>query len=238
MILGSVRKRLTRNDAALALQLLVRLAPGERTRLEDEVRDRGIDALLDDPRLPDALVAQETGVHASLPLLVYVFVRRALRESSEDDRTMTDFVASVVLHFGLRDRAWRIREHDDTRYDTLASLAADAECGDPTRAFLVRAHMGHFALWFAGLFPDRIEHLHHRRGGPGLDYFDEMGRRGYAMAANHRLASEHGVTGVFEQASERFPRWRVALNRLSDRVFFPRWHSADKLIRQVRDAAH
>lgn len=234
MIPGTIRSRLTRSDAQLALQLLVRLAPSEQLVLESALRDRGIDALLDDPRLPEAILSQDTGAHASLPLVVYVLVRRALAGARAEDRVATDFVAGIVLHFGLRDRAHRIREHDDVTYHTLAALAADAECGDPTRAFLVRAHMGHYALWMAGMFPDRIEAQRHRRGGPGLEYFDEMGRRGYEMAAHHRLAAEHGLEKLYEHAAESFPRWRVALNDLSDAVLFPRFHSPDKLIRQVR----
>lgn len=233
MLPGSIRQRLTRNDAELALQLLVRLDPGGEPQLRAAVREQGIDILLDDPRLPEALRTQETGALASLPLLVYVLVRRAMREVREDDRTSTDFVSSIVLHFGLGDRARRIREHDDVTYDTLGDLAVDAECGDPTRAFLARAHMGHYALWLAGLFPDRIEAQRHRRGGPGLDYFDDMGRRGYEMAAHHRLAHAHGVEQLFEHAAEHFPRWRLALNHMSDRVLFPNFHSADKLLRQV-----
>jgi hypothetical protein len=233
MILGTIRQHLTRNDAQLALYLLVQGAPSEQEVLESALREQGIDALLDDPRLADALLARPAGARSTLPLLVYVLVRRALRESNEHDRSLADFVSSIVLHFGQRDRANRIREHDDVHYDTLAGLAADAECGDPTRAFLVRAQLGHYALWLAGLFPDRIEAQHHRRGGPDLEYFDEMGRRGYLMAAQHRLAAQHGVERLFETAAERFPRLRVALNRLSDRVLFPHYHSADKLLRQV-----
>lgn len=234
MIPGTIRSRLTRNDAQLALQLLARQAPSETPALEAELREHGIDALLDDPRLADALLEQPTGAHASLPLLVYVLVRRALRDVHDDDRVVADFVAGIVLHFGLRDRAQRVREHDDVSYTTLAALAADAECGDPLRAFLVRAHMGHYALWLAGLFPDRIEALRHRRGGPGLEYYDEMGRRGYELAAHHRLAHEHGLDTLYEHAAEAFPQWRLALNRLSDGVLFRHFHSADKLIRQVR----
>lgn len=233
MLLGSIRHRLTRNDAELALQLLVRLDPSGEPHLRAALRDHGIDALVDDPRLPEALRTQETGVLASLPLMIYVLVRRALREVREDDRVDTDFVSSIVLHFGLRDRARRIREHDDVTYDTLAQLAMDAECGDPTRAFLVRAHMGHYALWLSGLFPDRIEALRHRRGGPGIGYYEEMGRRGYELAAQHRLAREHGVERLFAHAAEHFPQWRQALNRMSDHVLFPDHHTPDKLLRQV-----
>ena len=42
----------------------------------------------------------------------------------------------------------------------------------------MRAHLGNYALWLSGLFPDYIEARHWRRGAPDLDYYEEMGRRG------------------------------------------------------------
>lgn len=237
MILANVRNCLTRGDAQLAMRLIARGSSDDLDALEATLREEGIDAILDDPRLRDALLEQAQAAHASFSLFTYVVVRHALREVGETDRAMADFVASVLLQFGVRDRARRIREHDDQVYDTLASLLADAECSDPTRAFLVRAHLGHYALWLAGVFPDYIEARHHRRGGPDLDYYDEMGRRGYQLAAAHRLAAQHGVQPLFESAAERFGRLRFALNRVSDGILFARHHSASKLMRQVRDEA-
>lgn len=237
MLLGTIRQHLTRNDAQLALHLLARRDPAEREALEAALRDQGIDGLLDHPALGEAIRSQDEGCFASMPLFTYVMVRAALRETDEHDRSIAEFVASIILHFAERDRAHRIRPHDDVVYNTLADLAADAECGDPTRAFLARAQMGHLALWLAGLFPDHILVRHHRRGGPDLDYYDEMGQRGYLMASQHRLAAQHGVQGILGSVSERFPRLRFALNRVSDRIFFPGYHSADKLLRQVRDEA-
>ncbi len=237
MILANVRPCLTRSDAQLAMRLIARGSSGELDTLEQRLREGGVDAILDDPRLRDALLEQSQAAHVSPCLFTYVVVRHALREVGEGDRVMADFVSSVLLHFGQRDWAQRIREYDDQIYDTLAALLADADCTDPTRAFLARAHLGNYALWLAGIFPDFIESRQHRRGGPGLDYYDDMGRRGYQLAASHRLASEHGVQPLFTCAAERFGRLRVALNRVSDSIFFPRHHSASKLMRQVRDEA-
>jgi hypothetical protein len=236
MLLGSARQRLTRDDA----QLVVRMLESEGAHqpdLESSLADQGLDALLDDPRLPSALLRQTRGARASLPLFTYVLVRRTLLDVQESERPIADYVASILLHFGLQGRAYRIREHDDVTYDSLVALAADAECSDPSRAFLVRAHMGSFALWLAGVFPDFIVARHHRRGGPDLGYFDEMGRRGYLMAAQHRFAEQHGVAELFVMLSERFPKLRFALNRISDQMFFRDRSSADKLLRQVQDEA-
>lgn len=234
MFPGTIRQRLTRNDAQLVLHLLARREPLAREALEGALREEGIDALLDHPALADAIRTQEEGFFVSLPLFTYVLVRNALRDAEETDRSIADFVSSIVLYFAEHGRAHRIREHDDVVYNTLADLAADVDSSDPLRAFLARAQMGHLALWLAGLFPDWIEERHHRRGGPDLDYYDEMGQRGYLMAAQHRLAAQHGVQDLLGSVSARFPRLRIALNRVSDRVFFPNYNSADKLMRQVR----
>lgn len=235
MLLGAVRPGLTRNDAQLVIRLLAREGRGDESQLEERLANDGLDALLDDPFLAAALLRQDQAAFASLPLFLYVLVRRALIEDRETDRSVADFVASILLHFGMQRRALRIREHDEVEYDSLASLAMDAESGDPYRAFLARAHMGNLSLWLAGIFPDHIT-ARYRRGGPDLGYYEEMGRRGYLMAAQHRLAAQYGAAALLETVAERFPRLRSSLNRLSDNVVFRDRHSVDRLLRQVWDA--
>ncbi|MEX2180899.1 MAG: hypothetical protein WD771_02575 [Gemmatimonadaceae bacterium] len=237
MILADVRSRLSREDVALVLSLIGQSGGDARSRAEHALEAEGLDAVLDDPALLPALVETPRGGHATLPLFAYVLVRHALLQIGERDRVLADYAAAVVLHFGLRDRAQRVAGQDDETYDTLAGLLADADGRDPRRAFLVRAHLGNYALWMSGMFPDRIAFRQTRRGGPALDYFEEMGSRGFRMAAEHRLASEYGVAMLFGLAAERFPLLRVALNRISDALLFPRQHSPERLMRQVRDDA-
>ncbi len=233
MILANVRQTLTRDDAQLALRLVSRGSDRELAELEDLLRRQGLDALLDDPRLPQALMESRQASHASFPLFAYVVVRHALRQVQEHDRGISDYVASILVHFAMRDNAHRISGADDEVYDTMAALLADVDHGDTTRRFLVRAHLGNYALWLGGLFPDHVEERRSRRGGPDLEYYDEMGQRGFALAAQHRLAKEYGMEALFEATAERFPRIRAALNQVSDRFLFPGRHSANRLLRQV-----
>jgi hypothetical protein len=235
MITANVRHRLTRHDAQLALTLIARGSGRTRDDAEAALRDAGIDALLDDPRLLAGLVRTPAGAAASWPLFCYVVVRHALRAHGTDDRTLADYVAAVLEAFALRDRAHRIAPHDDERYDTLADLVRDAEAGDPRRAYLVRVHLGNYALWLAGCFPDRIAAQRQRRGGPDLDYYDALGARGYSLAAEHRLAHEQGLSPLFAEAARRYVALRIALNAVSDTLFFPHRHTPDRLLRQVRD---
>lgn len=235
MILANTRQRLTRNDAQLAMRILASGSSVELTQLESRLADDGIDAVLDDPRLPSALMRSGAGAHASLPLFTYVMVRHALRRLGEGDRGLADYVASIVVHFAARDHAHRIGESDDQIYAALVDLYQDVNDPDARRSFLVRTHLGNYALWLSGIFPDHVEQRKWNRGGPDLDYFEEMGRRGFQLAAEHRLAEEHGLSGLYSAAADRFGLLRLALNSLSDWLFFPNVHTPERLMRQVSD---
>jgi len=238
MIRADVRGLLGRDDAQLALRLIARGSHAEYEQLEGRLREQGIDTLLDDPRLLAALVKTGQGAHASFPLFSYVVVRHALRAAGESDATLADFVASILMHFGTRANAHRISSTDDQTYETLVELSGDVDDPDARRAFMVRAHLGNYALWVSGLFPDYIESRRWRRGGPDLEYFEEMGRRGYKLAADHRMAAQLGLTALFALAAERFALLRVALNNVSDALLFPNFHSPDRLLRQVSNEAN
>ena len=172
MIQATVRHHLTRDDAQLVARLIARDSGTPLETIERTLSDEGIDAVLDDPRLPAALMREGQGMRASLPLFSYVMVRHALRRLGEDDRRLADYVAAVLMHFGMRDNARRVSEADDQVYDSLAALLADVDDPDGRRSFLVRTHLGNYALWLSGLFPDYIEHRKWRRGGPDLDYYE------------------------------------------------------------------
>ena len=235
MIRANIREMLDRDDAQLALRLIAQGSREEYDAAERRLRDEGIDALLNDPRLFQALVKHEHGAKSSLALFCCAAVRASLRKMGENDQTISDYVAALMLQFGLRNRATRISETDDQTYATAADIAADLDDPDNTRSFLSRAHMGNYALWVSGLFPDYIEERRRRRGGPDLDYYEEMGRTGFKLAAGHRLAAENNMAPLFRRAAERFLVLRMALNNISDALLFPTSKSPDRILRQVRD---
>src|SRR5216117_318537 len=119
----------------------------------------------------------------------------------------------------------------------LARVVLVADLGDEDdsgeRGLLLRAHLGNYSLWLAGLFPDYIAARRTRAGGPDLPYYDELGRQGYRLASEHRLAERFGVASIYRAAAARFPALRQAFNRLSDRVFFPDAASPDKILRNL-----
>ena len=233
MIRADVRGRLTGGDLQLVVLLLSRGSAHRRASLERRLRLEGPDALLDAPDLLERLLAVRTMLVPSGPLFFYVLVRHTLRHAGIDDRDLADYLAALVIDFGRRDRAWRVDWNDDEQHRYLVDILADLESSEGERRFKVMAHLGNYALWLAGLFPDYIAARRLRKGGPDLTYYDALGRRGFELASDHALAGQYGLVGVFNAMAERFPSVRVAFNGMSDRVFFPGHVSADRILRDL-----
>jgi hypothetical protein len=162
-----------------------------------------------------------------------VVVRQALRTAGVDDRELADYLAALLLEFGQRDRAWRVDWNDDQRHRYLVDILVDLESSGGERRFRVMLHLGNYALWLAGLFPDYIAARHLRKGGPAVAYYDALGRRGFGMASDHSLATEYGLAALLRTAAERFPSVRGALNGVSDRLLFPNVQSPDRILRDL-----
>ncbi len=234
MIVADTRGNLDQSDLQLVLLLLARGSAAARARLEERLAREGPEPLLDAPELAERLLTVRTLLAPSEALFLYVMVRHALRVDGVDDADLADYLAALLLAFGQRDRAWRVDWNDDQRHRYLVDIVADLEATDGARRFKVMAHLGNYALWLAGVFPDYIAARRVRRGGPGLDYYDPLGRRGFALAADHALADRLGLESVFRTASERFGVVRGARTALSDRVFSPNVGTADRLGRARR----
>lgn len=233
MIRANTRGRLTTADLQLVILLLSRGSARKRAYIERRLASEGPDALLDAPELLERLLTVRTMLVPSEPLFFYVMIRNALRRAGVDDRDLADYLAALLLDFGQRDRAWRVDWNDDQRHRYLVDILADLEATGGARRFKVMLHLGNYALWLAGIFPDYIAARHLRKGGPDVTYYDALGRRGFGLASDHQLASEYGLVAVLRTAAERFAALRGALNGVSDRVFFPTFTSQDRVLRDL-----
>jgi hypothetical protein len=236
VILPNVRASFGRPEASFIIWLLTRGSENERDRAEERLRVEGFDSILDDPRTLNALLAHGGFSSAPPPLVFYVLVRHAMLEGNITDRVMADYIAALLIEFGQGRRAYRIADEEQPEYHYLVDLLEAAEHATGHRQFLLRAHLGEYALWLSGLFPDHIAARVQRRGAPDLVYYEELGATGYRSAADHRDAERNGLGKVYRSCAETFTALRVALNRVSDRHLFPqRGDAINRLLRQTRD---
>jgi hypothetical protein len=236
MILPNIRSTFDRGDASFLIWLLTRGAEPAREREEARLREAGLDAILDDPRTLNALLAGHEFSTARPELVFYVLIRHALLEDGVNDRGLADYLAALVLTFGREGRAYHVAE-DNTEYRYLVDIAAAGDSSTGQRAFLLRAHLGEFALWLSGLFPDHITAREQRRAAPPISYYEELGSTGYRLAARFGEAEQHGVTELYRNCADFFPVLRIALNRVADRHLFPvTGDRIDRMLRQVADS--
>ena len=239
MILPTIRASFGRRDALHLVDLLARNDPELRDAASARLEQDGPDSLLDDPRVRNALLT-DPDVAASPALVFYVLVRQALLEGGIDSAATADFVASVVVAFARTERAYRISEDSEQEFHYLVDMVQQLGEAEERRAFLLRAHLGNFSLWLAGLFPDFLEARVRRRGAPPIDYYDRMGTTGYRLASETRQAAALGVDQLFGDVARTFTGVRASLNQLSDRYLWPGGgDTVNRLIREVtREVTH
>jgi hypothetical protein len=236
MIVPNIRSTFDRGDASFLVWLLSQGAEAALSREQARLDDIGLDAILDDPRTLNALLAGTQFSTARPELVFYVLIRHALLEDGINDRGVADYLASLVLAFGREGRAYHITE-DNTEYRYLVDIVAAGDQSTGQRAFLLRAHLGEFALWLSGLFPDHITARQQRRAAPPLSYYEELGSTGYRLAARFSEAELHGLAELYRNCADFFPALRIALNRVADRHLFPvTGDRIDRLLRQVADS--
>jgi hypothetical protein len=204
VITADARSRITQQDVELLGSCLG----------TNPARLASMDAVLDRREVAGFLLS------ATLPgpspsLLFYVLVRHSLLDVGVEDPTVADYFAAVLREFGIRNRATRVAEVDDQEHHYLVDILADLAAATGERQFKVSVHLGNYALWLSGVFPERIAAQRLRRGGPDVSYYESMGGRGYAEASEHRLAERIGLDDVLRTAAERVHEVRVALNQVS-----------------------
>jgi len=177
----------------------------------------GLDELLDRREVATLLLG------AALPgpspsLLFYVLVRHSLLEVGVGEPEVADYFAAMLRDFGVRQRANRVDDVDDQDHRYMVDILTDLSVSTGARQFKVSVHLGNYALWLSGVFPERIAAQRIRRGGPDLSYYEALGGRGYAEAAEHQLAEAAGLDEVLRIAADRVRDVRVALNQVSTRL--------------------
>jgi len=177
------------------------------------------DVILDDEALFHALLERGGCVRVSTRFYFYILVRRVFRRADLRDRTLADYVAEVLSEFARAEQGRCVVPGQANALDYLFEMLAALKDADDRTRFFIRVHIGNYALFLSGLFPDRIRFRAERRGFPDLKYYENMGRTHYQAASDHRLAQRYAVAGIFTTLAERFRATRLALNDIAERLF-------------------
>jgi len=229
MVRANCRARFTAADFDFIMRTLAR-SRSDQVSLVDLLSDiETRDSILDHPRLVDAILNHCGHLRISSQFYFYVLARHVLQQGGIGDRKLCDYVASLLETFS---RASRLQA-PQTSGRCAESATADSSCCEqyisdilialnratPEQAFLLRAHIGNYSLFISGIFhPAVAGQRRSLRGGPDLEFYEQVGRTNYQLVASHAVARRCELDDVFEGLADRFRDVRLALNQLSDRL--------------------
>jgi hypothetical protein len=213
MIQPNCRARFTGEDFDFVIRTLAR-NPGNRVSLVELLTDaEARDEILDHDGLVRALLERPENLTISPQFYFYILARLVLKRSGIDDRNLADYVASLLEKFS-RVRQMRAPVQSlETPY--LSDLLLALKSASSFQTFLIRAHIGNYALFISGIFYENIE-TRHQRGAPSFSFYEEIGRANFRAIATHDVARRYELDGLFEKLAAHFHECRLALNRLAD----------------------
>ncbi len=120
------------------------------------------------------------------------------------DPPLVEYISELLTRFLNYDAIYAVRSPAGKRLDQVADMLAEAEArvGDARRE--VHRHIGDFALFWTGLFPEAIDRL--KRGGfkdALLDY-RQTGKRAYFIASTIDSQKPQVENGLLQRLSHDF----------------------------------
>jgi hypothetical protein len=225
MVRANCRARFTAADFDFIVRTLAR-SKTDQVSLVDLLSDiETRDSILDHPRLVDAILNHCGHLRISSQFYFYVLARHVLQQGGIGDRKLCDYVGSLLETFSHASRLQMLQ----TPARPAESATADSSRGEqylsdilialtrasPEQAFLLRAHIGNYSLFISGIFYGNAQRRS-LRGGPDIEFYEQVGRTNYQLVASHAVARRCELDDVFEGLADRFRDVRLALNQLSD----------------------
>ncbi len=147
-------------------------------------------------------------------------VRRSLADLWMGGEPVAEYLAALLARFARTDQLYAVRGVAGRRLDTVVEMllevqrawAFDAADFDPLRERELRQHIGDFALFMTGIFPEHVE----RRGSTSL-YLRE-GKRAYRVVADFQRSALKPDARLFAALSKEFEGYVTAL-RYMKRVY-------------------
>jgi hypothetical protein len=157
------------------------------------------------------------------------FFHQAVRNSYEGklglhDPDVTDYVARLLCEFSQADHLYKVRDDAGRPIEELTDmmLAADPVHGtapsfDAERA--LRKHIGDYALFVAGMYPEAIgSNRRRRRHQPSLEELIHAGKDSYYIVSQYNLFEYEQEAPLFARLSDRFERCILGLTLVREEI--------------------
>ena len=145
------------------------------------------------------------------------FFDRAIRASFHDLALHGDpagpYLADLLTRFARTENLSprgrsvpRLESVVDMMLEIQAAWRADTPEFRPEDEVSVRRHIGDYALFMIGMFPEHVER------GPGTTYYIAQGKRAYHFVSEHARAGGRGAAVPYRRLAERFEGYAGVLD--------------------------
>ena len=135
------------------------------------------------------------------------------------DPPLTDYLSTLLTRFLHFDAVYRLRNEAGKPITELTEMVIEAEqlpAGGRTRREYYR-HIGDFALFWTGLYPEAVERQRRRAVKDALVSYTMQGKRGYHITRRLEEQEHHDEeAGLFRRLSEQFELCAVGLRKVRE----------------------
>lgn len=123
------------------------------------------------------------------------------------DPPLIDYITDLLTRFIRADALYHVRNLEGRRLGEVSQMLAEAEArvGDARRQ--VHRHIGDFALFWTGVYPEALGHSRRNRKAKRHDQFVDyctQGKRAYYIASTIPTAEDEVHNTLLERLSEEF----------------------------------
>jgi hypothetical protein len=135
------------------------------------------------------------------------------------DPPLIDYLSGLLARFVHADDLYRLRGASGRPLTELAEMVIEAEqlpAGGRARRDYYR-HIGDFALFWTGVYPEAVERLRTRAHKDAFVSYTAQGKRGYLLTSRLEEERHHDTeAGLFRRLSERFEVCALGLRKVRD----------------------
>ena len=164
-------------------------------------------------------VEARSAIPADHPLrwLFSAMVERAfLTKLGVYDSSVTGYLADVLTDFSHVKNVYKIRSLSGIALDEIADMLVEADVRLNAASFNrereIHKHIGDFALFWTGLFPDSLPRLQDSARKDCLIDYVKQGKSSYAIAASFDRGEYGRQAPVLRRLSEEFELCMLGLN--------------------------
>ncbi|MCA9055716.1 MAG: hypothetical protein KDA75_17875 [Planctomycetaceae bacterium] len=130
------------------------------------------------------------------------------------DPPLVDYLSGLLERFVRIDAIFRVRDLIGQRLEQVADMLLAAEERQHNVRRELHRHIGDFALFWTGVYPEALKKLRHPEQKDALLDYQEQGKRSYLIASTFDNRPYEDEAPILRRLSDQFELCSLGLNRV------------------------